>query len=62
MAAARVVQANLACSRRGNAWHCANNQSDDDGKQAEDVFKSVQILKGISVNEFTDTMGSWPRR
>ena len=27
---------------------------------AEDVFKNVQVLKGLTVNEFMETMGSFP--
>ena len=29
---------------------------------AEDVFKNVQILRGIPVKEFMDTMGFFPPR
>lgn len=29
---------------------------------AENVFKNVQILRGIPVDEFMDTMGMFPRR
>jgi hypothetical protein len=28
---------------------------------AEQVFKNVQVLKGIPVNQFMDTMGFLPR-
>ena len=32
-------------------------QSATAGEKAEDVFKNVKVLKGISVKEFMDTMG-----
>jgi hypothetical protein len=28
---------------------------------AEDVFKNVQVLKGIPVNQFMETMGFFPQ-
>src|SRR6516164_10866504 len=31
--------------------------ADQRPKMAEDVFKNIQVLKGIPVNEFMDTMG-----
>lgn len=31
--------------------------ADQRPKVAEDVFKNIQVLKGIPVNQFMDTMG-----
>ena len=35
----------------------ASGQAEQKQQMAEDVFKNVQVLKGISVNEFMGTMG-----
>jgi len=52
----RFVQAALLCSLAA-APVIGQTASQEKPQMVEDVFKNVQVLKGIPVNEFMDTMG-----
>src|SRR5271154_634384 len=39
------------------AWASGQTETAQKPQMAEDVFKNVQVLRGISVDEFMDTMG-----
>lgn len=41
----------------GVAWAAGQTETAPKPQMAEDVFKNVQVLRGISVDEFMDTMG-----
>src|SRR5450755_831495 len=53
----RILRAGLLCLLLGFAPARGQTAAPQKPLMAEDVFKNVQVLKGIPVNQFMETMG-----